>query len=431
MTSLLNLIRLTLLLLLLSPLLIFSRKRFLYHFFYYGGPSFIKLGQLLSTRKDLVGEEMANILSQFQDRVKPFSKKKVKKILIKEYGQNYLDLFQEFNFEPVASASIAQVHKAKTKDGNDVAVKIVRPYIRRTIKRDIKTLSLLSKISKLIAKNFAKFCQDMLELLQETAKSELDLTKEAVNCSQLKENLQDVKGFYIPKVFWSMTNRNILVTQWLNGIAFSDKNAILQSEFDKNIIAQNLVIAYFNQVYKYGFFHGDMHPGNLFLLENGDIAAVDFGIMGIIDNKTRIAIANIVIGFINKDYIRVAQLHVDNDLVPANTNVKKLALSCRKIGETVVDSKVKDIPLAQLLQNLIEMTQEYKMSTKPELLLLQKAMLLIEGVGTMLNPELNIWDHAKPWIKDWSKTNIGFDAQIVDAVAEFLTKLKQILTPAK
>jgi ubiquinone biosynthesis protein len=374
---------------------------------------------MLSTRPDLIGEDLAQILAKFQDKIKPFKKRQVKKTINSEFANNFDKYFKEFNFTPIASASIAQVHCAKLIDDTKVAVKILRPNIAKKVKRDIKTLKLITKVSFFISKSLNIFLNDILQLLQENSKSELDLTVEASNCSQLKDNLKNLKGFYVPQVFWSLSTKKIMVIEWLDGIPFSDKKNIIASNFDKNKIARNLVLSYFTQVYQYGFFHGDMHPGNLILLKNGDIGVVDFGIMGIIDDKTKIAIARIVIGFIEKDYNKIAQIHIDAGLVPPNTNAKKLALSCRKIGETVVGSKVKEIALGGLLQNLIKMTEEFQMSTKPELLLLQKTILLIEGIGTMLNPEINIWDYAKPWMKEWSKTHIGFDAKIVEIIKDF------------
>ena len=213
----------------------------------------------------------------------------------------------------------------------------------------------------------------------------------------------------------------------MDGIAFSNKKAIANCGFDKKQIAQNLVISYFNQVYVYGFFHADMHPGNLFLRENGDIAVVDFGIMGKIDRKTRIAVAEILIGFLHRQYFKVAEIHIRAGFVPSDTSVEDLALSCRKIGEMIVGSDVKDISIAKLLTNLIAMTREYKMETKPEILLLQKTLLLVEGVGVTLDPDLNIWDLARPWVKEWAKTNIGFDAKIRDNVIDLLDLAKKFI----
>ncbi len=377
---------------------------------------------MLSVRPDLVGQNLANTLSHFQDDLSPFSKKKVKKILITEFGENFSHNFVEFNFNSVASASIAQVHKAKLFSGEIIAVKILRPNIRKIMVRDIKTLKLLTKIifSKFLRKTFL----DIVQLLEEVSKSELDLLQEASNASQLKENLQDVKGFYVPKIYWKFSTSKILTLEWIDGIPFSNKALIQATNFDKKQIAQNLVISYFEQVYGHGFFHADMHPGNLFLMKNGDIAVVDFGIMGKIDKKTRLAIAEILIGFLNKDYKKVAKIHIEAGLVPANTKLDDLSLSIRKIGESIVGNSIKDVSIARLLENLIIMTRDYKMDTRGELLLLQKTILLVEGVGIMLDENLNIWDLARPWVKDWAKKNIGFDAKIRDALLDFIEVMK-------
>lgn len=370
---------------------------------------------------------MAARLATFQDNVAPFCSKKVRQILEQEFGQNFEKIFAEFNYNAVASASIAQVHKAKLHDGKNVAVKILRPNIAKIVARDIATLKILIKFIAIFSKFLAKTFRDIAELLKDVSRSELDLLQEAANSSKLREDLKDVKGFYVPQVFWEFSTSKILVIEWLDGIPFSNKTAIKNSLFDKKQIAQNLVISYFNQVYVYGFFHADMHPGNLFLLNNGDIGVVDFGIMGKIDKKTRLAVAEILIGFLNKDYQRVAQIHIDAGLVPASTNVDNLALSCRKIGETIVGSNVQDISIAKLLTNLIVMTRDYQMVTRPELLLLQKTLLLVEGVGVTLDPNLNIWDLARPWVKDWAKKNIGFDAKIRDAMIDLFELARKFL----
>lgn len=387
---------------------------------------------MLSVRSDLVGEKMAKVLANFQDRLAPFSQNKVRKILTKELGENYAHNFLEFDYSSVVAASIAQVHKAKirleeSKQDQQVAVKILRPGIAKIMNRDIKTLKILVKIIAIFSKFLAKTFLDIADLLADVSRSELDLLHEAANASRLKEDLKDVKGFYVPQIFWQLSSKEILVLEWLDGIPFSNKEAIKNSTFDKKQIAQNLVISYFNQVYVYGFFHADMHPGNLFLLKNGDIGVVDFGIMGKIDKKTRLAIAEILIGFLNRDYQRVAQLHIEAGLVPASTKVDDLALSCRKIGETIVGSSVKDISIAKLLTNLIVMTRDYKMETRPELLLLQKTLLLVEGVGVTLDPDLNIWDLARPWVKEWATNNIGFDAKIRDAMMDLFELARKFL----
>lgn len=411
MFAVFNIFRLTFLFLIFLPLAVFNRNRAIYFFLHAAGPSFIKLGQVLSIRPDLVGENLAKTLSSFQDDVPPAKSR---------FDDDFLKNFSEFDLTPIASASIAQVHKARLKTGELVAVKALRPRIAAIMNRDIKTLRILQKFSPKIVK-------DLADLLSQVAKSELDLLVEAANASRLREDLKDVKGFYVPTIFWKFSTSKILVLQWLDGIPFSDFAAIKNSSFDKKELARNLVISYFNQVYKNGFFHADMHPGNLFLLKNGDIGVVDFGIMGQLDKKMRLAVAEILIGFLHKDYRRVAQIHVDAGLVPPNTNVDQLALSCRKIGETIIDVDVKDISVAKLLTNLIQMTNEYQMETKPDLLLLQKTLLVVEGVGVRLDPDLNMWEIARPWVRQWAKKNIGFDAKIRDAFLDLFGLAKNFL----
>lgn len=426
MISLLNLLRIFLLFTAFLPFFFIARNRAIFSFLKLCGPSFVKLGQILSTRPDLVGVDLANVLSGFQDRLEPFSSKKVKKILQNEFGKNFENIFLEFDFCAKASASIAQVHKAKLRDGNVVvAVKILRPEIRRIMARDIKTLRLIILFIGIFSKFLAKTFRDIANLLSEVSKSELDLAQEAANASQLKENLKNVKGFYVPEIFWKFSTSKILVLEWIDGIPFSNKEEIFKSQFDKKKIAQSLVISYFEQVYGHGFFHADMHPGNLFLMKNGDIAVVDFGIVGKIDKKTRLAVAEILIGFLNKNYERVARLHIDAGLVPADTKIIDLTLAIRKIGESVVGNSIKEVSVARLLENLIVMTRDFKMDTKPELLLLQKTILLVEGVGVMLDENLNIWELARPWVKEWAKKNIGLDAKILDFLSKILDVFKE------
>ena len=427
MRSLLNLFRLFFLILIFTLLYPILRKKSVFLFLDLAGPSFIKLGQALATRPDLVGESMANILSRFQDKVRPFNSKLSTKILSKEIGMNYRDIFVEFSKDPVASASIAQVHKAKLDDGNYVAVKILRPNIDKIVKRDIVTLNLLIKIVSIFSRDLAHGLQDIAKVLKNTSATELDLTREAANAVRLKRNMMGSKGFYVPKVFTRLTSKRVLVTEWIDGIPFSDHKAILESDFDKKLIAKNLVVNYFNQAYRDGYFHADMHHGNLFLMKNGDIAVVDFGIMCEINKKLRIAIAEMLIAYLDRDYARVAKIHVDAGLIPKDVNIYDLELTCQKIGERMVGESIKDISLANLLTDLIEMTARYKMSTQPELLLLQKTILLVEGVGVMLDHELNIWTIAQPWVKEWAVKNISFDAKIRDAVVDFVTAVKNII----
>ncbi len=426
--SLFSIARLKLLFLFYLILYPFLRKKSIFLFLNHAGPSFVKLGQALSTRPDLVGKDMAATLSSFQDKMDSFSAKEVKEILAQEYGSDFENTtFKEFDYNAKACASIAQVHKAALNNGNEVAVKILRPNIRKTVKRDIAALDFIIRFISLFSRQLASGLDDVSSVLKRCYETELDLNREAANAIRLKNNMRDAIGFYVPHIYLHLTNSRIMVSEWIDGIPFSDHKAILESKHNKKELAKNLVVNHFNQSYRDGFFHADSHHGNLFLMENGDIAVVDFGIMGEINKKLRIAIAEILIGYLKRDYKRVAQIHIDAGLVPSDVDFYGLELACSKIGNRMVDVSIKNISLAGLMTDLIEMTSKYKMSTKPELLLLQKTIILVEGVGVMLDPDLNIWKIADPWVKEWAVKNISFDAKIRDAVLDFFAAMKNII----
>lgn len=427
MSILFNLIKLAILLLTNLPIYIFSKEKAVYNFLKSAGVTFIKLGQLLSARPDLVGNSMAEKLSSFQDKVPAFDQKRVRQIIKKRSNPALLDDISNIDYKAKASASIAQVHKATLKNGEEIAIKILRPNIRRSINRDIRTLKLLVFFIKIFSRFYGKTFGDILRLLITTSKTELDLSLEAAAASQLKDNLSNIEGFYIPKVYWKYTNSNILTLEWIDGIPFSDLKQIKSSNFDLKKIAKNLIIGYLNQVYKYGYFHADTHPGNLFLLKNGNIGIVDFGITSSIDSKTRIAVAEILINFLKKDYRKVAKIHLDAGMVPEDTDIDQLALHSRKVGESIIGSKVKDISLGALLENLIDMTRSYNLKTDPQLLLLQKTILLTEGVAMSLDEDINIWEIANPWMKEWAKTNISFDAKTRDFLINLEKSVKNLL----
>ncbi|MFT6106231.1 MAG: ubiquinone biosynthesis protein [Rickettsiales bacterium] len=423
--SIINLFRLFFLFLFSWFIFLFIKNKAIYFFLKNAGPTFIKLGQLLANRPDLVGKNIAESLSKFQDQLPAFPFSRAKKIIEKQLGKPLEAIFMDFGEVPVAAASIGQVHKAKTFDGKDVAVKIVRPNIDKVFKRDISTLRFLTFCVGLFSKYYREKMINILEVMEDCSAKELNLNFEAAAACEIKENLANVKGFYIPKIYWDLSGDRVLTMEWIDGIAFSDKKAILNSGFDLKKISENLVVSYFNQVYAHGLFHADMHLGNLFLMKNGDIAAIDFGITGSINKKTRIAIAEIMIAFLNKDYGRVAKLHVESGLVPVDTNLGEFALSCRIIGQSTVGKSVDEVPMARLLASLLTMTKKYNMQTKPELLLLQKTMMLVEGVGVFLDKDLNMWKLAEPFVKEWAVENIGFDAKIRDFVIEMFEKFSK------
>ncbi len=425
MYSIINLARVFFLSIFLSVIYFFNKNRAVYLFLKLSGPSFIKIGQLLASRPDLVGNDLSKLLLSFQDNLAPFSFKKASKIIESQFSKKINQIFAEISICPVACASIAQVYKAKTLAGEIVAVKVLRPNIIRLFKRDIGSLKLLALLIGPASAYIKNRILDIVELLSVCASKELNFIYEASCATEFKQKLLNVPNFYVPKIYWNIVSSKVLTTEWIDGIAFSNHKEILASNFNKQDIAKNLVISYFHQVYINGFFHADMHGGNLFLMNNGDIAVIDFGIMGFIDKKTRIAITEIVMAFIDRDYYRVARLHISAGLIPDNVDINDFALSCLVIGELIVDKPVVEVSMAKLLENLLQMARKYQMKTKPELLLLQKAMMLMEGVGVFLDKDLNIWDLTRPFMKEWAKKNIGFDAKIRDFLLDLCNSLRK------
>lgn len=384
------------------------------------GPSFIKLGQTLSTRPDIIGEDIATQLSSLQDNISPFPSKIAIQIIENELGKKLEEIFLDFSFAPVAAASIAQVHKAITLDGKKVAVKILRPNIKKQLNRDIKLFKLLAKFINILKPRLK--ADKIVEILENTIKFELDFRLEAASASELRDNFQDSQEFYIPEIFWQYTSQKILVTEWIEGISIYDIDALKAAGFDLTDICKKFAISFFNQAFRDGFFHADMHPGNLFIDAKGRIAAVDFGIMGRMDKKTRIYIAEILRGFLNRDYKYVAKIHFDAGYVPATESQEQFTLALRSIGEPIIGQPLNKISVAKLLAQLFQITEDFNMETQPQLLLLQKTMVLVEGVGSMLNKDLNMWELAEPWIAKWAKNNLGFDAKIIELVKDLLEK---------
>lgn len=377
------------------------------------GPSFIKLGQTLSTRSDLIGKEVATDLSRLQDRLPPFPTNQAIAIIEHELENSLQTLFSDFNQEPVAAASIAQVHQATTTEGKKVAVKVLRPGIREAFARDIDLLFWLATLAEKNIKSLKRLRPvEVIHIFAKTVKLEMDLRFEAAAASELKENCKNDTNFYVPEVDWTRTSRNVFTLEWVDGIPINDTQALIEAGHDLNNIASTLAVSFFNQAYRDGFFHGDLHPGNLFVSENGTVIVVDFGIMGRLDTKTRIYVAEILRGFLNKDYLHVAQVHFDAGYVPDSKSLETFAQACRSIGEPIIGLSVNNISIARLLSQLFEITEDFEMETQPQLLLLQKTMVLVEGVGAMLNPNVNMWKLAEPWIEEWVIQNMGVEARL-------------------
>ena len=397
------------------------------------GPSFIKFGQALSVRPDIVGTKIAEDLSDLQDKIPPFSSKKAISIIEKEMGKKIDELFSHFNEESVAAASIAQVHQAITIDGKQVAVKILRPNIEKDFKRDIKLFYSIAYFLKPFKKVKRLRPEAIVDVFADSVKKELDLRLEAASASELKENCANDDGIYIPNIYWNLTSQKVLVTEWINAIGINDKEKLLQAGLNLEKVTENLSIAFLNQSFRDGFFHADIHPGNLFVDNKGNIVPVDFGIMGRLDRRTRIFVAQILRGFLTGDYKHVAKVHFDAGYVPKHKSEQDFMLACRAIGQPIMGLPANQVSIARLLAMLFKVTEDFEMETQPQLLLLQKTMVLIEGVGQKLYPNVNMWQQAESWIKIWSKDNLSAEAFMKENAKELLSimidlpnKLKKI-----
>lgn len=393
------------------------------------GPAFIKLGQALSTRSDLIGEEMAEDLSRLRDRLPPFPSSVARAIIEQELKAPVAELFREFGDKPVAAASIAQVHRAMTKDGRTVAVKILRPHIEKAFARDLDLLSWLAGIA---GRRWPRMKpKEVVRTLKESVFFELDLRFEAAAACELKDNMKKHDtGFRVPAVDWNLTGRRVLVMEWVEGIKLDDVEAIKAGGFSTEDILAKAAKSLFAQVFIDGFFHADLHPGNLFVDTNGDLAAVDFGIMGRLDRRSRLYMAEILRGFLNGDYQRVAEVHFAAGYVPPSKSLDAFAQACMAVARPITGKPQNEISVAKLLGQMFSIAAEFEMETQPQLLLLQKTMMVTEGVGRMLNPNLNIWELARPMLEDWAEDHFSPAGKFKDTARqglETLQKLPQML----
>jgi len=391
------------------------------------GPAFIKLGQALAVRSDLVGDEISADLSGLQDRLPPFSGAVARATIEAELDRPLNQVFDTFDDEPVAAASIAQVHRAVTADGADVAVKVLRPEIEAAFGRDLDLMLWLAELAERLRPEFRRL--KPVEVVHTVAKSveiEMDLRFEAAAADELRANLADETSFRVPTVDWTRTARRVLTTGWVSGTRINDREALVEAGHDLASIVANMAKVLFLQVFRDGFFHADMHPGNLFIDADGAVNAVDFGIMGRLDKKTRQYLAEMLLGFLTGDYRRVAEVHVKAGYVPADQSVDAFAQAARSIAEPILGLAANDISLARLLAQLFRITEKFKMETQPQLLLLQKTMLVAEGVGRQLYPEVNMWDLARPLIEDWMVREMGPEARLRDAIGDVVRGIERL-----
>ena len=377
------------------------------------GPSFIKLGQLLSTRADLLGEEIAVDLASLQDRLPPFTGAEARALIEAEFGCPLGALFASFDETAIAAASIAQVHFARTTDGLDVAVKVLRPGIAAAFARDLDLFLWLAGLAERLQPGLRRLKPvEVVQTLAEVVTFEMDLRLEAAASAELAENFAGDPNFRVPRVDWQRTRRTVLTLERINGIHIDDRAAMLAAGHRIEDVLGKAAAAFFNQVFRDGFFHADLHPGNMFVDTDGAIVVVDFGIMGRLDRATRFFLADMLIGFLSGDYRRVAEVHFAAGYVPPRRSVDAFTQACRSIGEPILGRPLQEISIARLLAQLFEITEQFEMETQPQLLLLQKTMVVIEGVGRRLDPEINIWTLARPLIEGWMRDNRGPEARV-------------------
>ncbi len=391
------------------------------------GPSFIKLGQTLSTRSDLFGEEMCDDLSQLQDRLESFSGEQARHAIAEDLGKPVDDLFREFDDKAIAAASIAQVHFAITLDGKEVAVKILRPDIERAFRRDMELLRWAARrIEQMVPAMRRLKPTAMVEIIAESVEMEMDLRFEAAAAAELAENFADDPNFHVPAVNWALSGRRILTTERIDGIPLDDRTAIMAAGHDPEVILERAANAFFNQIFRDGFFHADLHPGNLFVDAKGVIIAVDFGIMGRMDIKTRRFLAEMLLGFLNRDYRAIAEVHFRAGWVPAHKSVDLFTQACRAIAEPILDKPQNEISIGRLLGLLFHVTRTFDMEAQPQLLLLQKTMLVSEGTARKLAPQANMWFISRPLIETWMIDNLGPQAQVKNALSNAYDVLERL-----
>ena len=391
------------------------------------GPAAIKLGQALSTRPDLVGEKAAANLSQLQDDLPPAPFEKIKRTIESSFNAPLETLFSSFDEVPVGAASIAQVHRAITTDGREVAVKVLRPGIEEEFAKAIDTYEWAAAHVESFGGEPARLRPRLVvaQFKQWTAR-ELDLQREAASASELRENMIAEPGYYVPEIDWRRTARRVLTLEWLDGIKLNDRQALIEADQDCTALASTLVRAFLRQAVVDGFFHADLHHGNLFALPDGRIAAIDFGIMGRIDRRARMWLAEILYGLITGNYRRVAEIHFEAQYVPAHHNVDEFATALRAAGEPIRGLPVKDISVGRMLESLFSITRDFDMPTQPHLLLLQKTMVMNEGVASALDPDINMWETAEPFISEWIRSELGPEAYYADRLIDLVRAFKKI-----
>ncbi len=391
------------------------------------GPTFIKLGQALSTRPDLVGEDVAADLTDLQDKLEPFPFAEARRIIEEEFDEPLESLFSDFEPSPVAAASIAQVHFATTADGEPVAVKVLRPGVHGQIQRDLELFFWLAEIVEKAQPRLRRLRPvDTVATFEESVVIEMDLRFEAAAAAEMAENFADDPTFRVPSIDWMRTSQRVMTQERVSGIPMDERDAIIAAGLDPMEVITNAANAFFKMVFRDGFFHADLHPGNLFVGHDGGIIAVDFGIMGRVDLATRRQLGEMLLGFLTGDYRRVAEVHFEAGWVPPEKSLDNFTQAARSIAEPIFGRPIQDISIARLLGQLFQVTETFEMETQPQLLLLQKSMLLAEGVGRGLAPNINMWELSYPLIEEWMMSNLGPKARIERAATGAYRSLERL-----
>jgi ubiquinone biosynthesis protein len=387
------------------------------------GPIFVKFGQVLSTRRDLLPEDVANELAKLQDQVPPIAYAEIEKTITMAFNQPLNAIYAEFNPDCVASASIAQVHFARLISGEEVAVKVLRPHIAKVIGQDLSILKSLAWLVQSLSSESKRL--KPLEIVNEFArhtKHELDLTLEAANCSQLKRNFslhQGNKPLLIPDVYWDYCRTSVMTMERMHGTSVRDKKTLLAKNISLSQLAHDGVDIFFTQVFRDGFFHADMHPGNIQVADDGRYIALDFGIMGNLNEADKYYLARNFLAFFNRDYRDVAQAHIDSGWVPKETNKEELEIAIRAICEPIFNKPLKDISFGRTLLSLFQMSRRFGVIIQPQLIMLQKTLLNIEGLGRDLDENIDLWQTARPFLKRWMSEQLGW-RKIAKSVKEEL-----------
>lgn len=391
------------------------------------GPAAIKLGQTLATRPDLVGEEAANDLLRLQDALPPVPFDTIRAQIEQSFGRPLEALYARFDETPVGAASIAQVHRALTTDGRDVAVKVIRPGVIDQFNRDIQTYEWAAAHVEQLGGEIARLRPRLViaNMKRWTAR-ELDLRREAASASELAEAMEAMPGYRIPTIDWDRTSGRVMTMEWIDGIKIADRAALIAAGHDVRDLAARLVNAFLRQAIAEGFFHADMHQGNLFVTGAGDIVAIDFGIMGRIDRRARMWLAEILYGLITGNYRRVAEIHFEAQYVPGHHSVEEFATALRAVGEPMRGKPVRELSVGGMLDGLFAITRDFDMQTQPHLLLLQKTMVMVEGVATALDPDINLWETSSPYVKNWLRDELGPEAKAADTLIENWRTLQRL-----